>query len=230
MTKLLPFTLLFAASAASAAPADDDLAAAADATGAAPQILATPTFRSVMTTQNGLDVMKPTGTVAGDFLLAFAEYDAATMQLVPPAGWTLVHDQFVGGGSAQAFHAVVFSHRAGTSEPDEYMFSAPAGVFVDLQIAAYTGVTAVEAHAGVGAQASAILAPDLVTTVANELLVAFYVDFNFGSWSTAAGLTQRTDFDANSLQDVRIAAAGHTGKKIASCTFGNLAGIAITLK
>lgn len=226
MTKLLPFTLLFAASAAFAAPADDlDTEAVA-----APQILATPTFRSVMTTQNGLDVMKPTGTVSGDLLLAFAEYDAASMQLMPPAGWTLVHDQFVGGGSTEAFHAVVFQHRAGASEPDEYMFMAPAGVFVDLQIAAYSGVTAVEAHAGVGAQASQILAPDLVTTVANELLVAFYVDFSFGSWSTSAGLTQRTNFDANSLQDVRIPVAGHTGKKIAACTFGQLSGIAITLR
>lgn len=234
---LLPCTLLFTACALEPVDAGDvgdetatDEAALTAEVEAAPALTAIPAFRSVMTTTAGLDVMKPTGTAAGDLLLAFAEYDANPMQLTPPAGWTLVHDQLSGAGTPQVLHAVVFQHRAGANEPAEYMFNAPAGVFVDLQIAAYTGVTAVDGHSGEGVKTGSILAPDLVTVQNNELLVSFFVDFEFGSWSTVPGMVKRTNFDANSIQDVLIPTAGHTGKKIASCTFGQQAAVNVTLK
>ena len=231
LSKLLPATLLLTACAVDAAP-DEPEATATDeaALSATPQLTAIPTFKAVMTTTNGLSVMKPTGTVSGDFLLAFAEYDATPMQLTPPAGWTLVADQLSGSGTPQVMHAVVFSHRAGASEPDEFMFNAPSGVFVDLQVASYTGVTAVDGHSGEGVRTGTILAPDLVTVAANELLVSLFVDFEFGSWSTSAGMTQRTNFDANSIQDVRIPLAGHTEKHLASCTFGQQAAVNVTLR
>ncbi len=242
LSKLLPITLLISGCALDASDAatdnnDDDtdelitgerqgeLAAAPSA-----DLAALPAFRSRMTTTNGTSVMRPTGVVAGDFLIAALEYCATPVQVTPPAGWTLVHDQISGAGTSQVFHGLVYSHVATANEPAEYQFTAPAGVYVSAQVAAYTGVSRVEEHAGVGAFTSTITAPNLTTTIANQMLVSVFIDFEFGVWTTGTGLTQRSNFDANSLQDAIVPVPGPTQKRLASNTFGAQAAISLTLR
>jgi hypothetical protein len=192
-------------------------------------VTGTPAFRSFMHTQNGLSVMKPAGLVTGDFMLAALEYDADPLRVTPPTGWTLVVDQKAGAGTPQVLHTPVYSHIATANEPAEYMFTAPAGVYVDITIAAYTGATQVDKVSGAGALTSTIVAPSLNTSVANELLVGFFVDFEFGNWTTATGMTVRANFDANSLQDA-IIPVSPTGKRPASNTNGQQAAVNILLK
>lgn len=208
-----------------------------DVTGTAPQVATTaaaitaiPAFKSLSTTQNATTIARPAGVAAGDFLLAALEYDATPVMLTPPPGWTLVADQIAGVGTAQVFHALVYSHVATASEPAQYVFCAPDGVYVDIQIADYTGVTAVDAVSGLGALTTTIAAPNLFTTQANELLVSVFIDFDFGSWTVATGETQRSNFDANSLQDVLIPDVGPTNKHPASNTSSQQAAINVLLK
>jgi probable HAF family extracellular repeat protein len=190
----------------------------------------TPTFRSIATTTNGTTVARPAGVVAGDFLLAALEYDANPLVITPPAGWTLVRDQLAGAGTPDAYHALVYAHVATASEPASYTFASPAGVYVDVQVAAYTGATAVDAVASTAVTASSISAPSVTTSRANERLVVIYIDFAGGSWTTASGMTRRSNFDSNSLQDQLRPTAGATGVRTASDTTGAMAAISLALK
>ena len=227
--KLLPIVVLVPACLASA-PDDDTLAPSAPAGETVSAVTTIPAFRSLSTYQNGTTVDRPAGLMAGDFMLAALEYDADPVSITPPTGWTLRADQISGAGTSKVFHALVFSHTATASEPAQYMFMAPSGVFVDITMAAYTGVTAVDQVSGVGAFTETIAAPNLFTTQDNEMLVSFFVDFDFGSWSVATGENQRASFDANSLQDVLIPAFGPTLKHPATCTFGQQAAVNVLLK
>ncbi len=195
-----------------------------------PQCASGPAFRSITTTTNGTTVDRPSGVVAGDMLLAALEVCADPVTVTPPAGWTLVRNQPSGQGTAQAFHAIVYKHVATANEPSQYTFDVPSGVWTDVQIAAYTGVTAVDTSAGASATGTSVTAPSLTTSRANELLVVFYVDFEFGPWTTSSGLTVRSSFDSNSLQDALIPAAGPTGTHTASNSSGALAAISVALK
>jgi hypothetical protein len=225
LLRILPITALLSACAVDAP--GDELESAPSVATATSAVTAVPAFRSFAHVQNGTSVMQPAGLMAGDFLHATLEYDATPVQIVPPTGWTLVADQISGAGTAQVFHALVYSHVATANEPADYMFDAPAGVYVDIQITDYTGVSKVDQTAGVGV----ITAPNLFTTAANELLVSFFVAFDFGSWSVATGETQRSNFDANSVQDVVIPVAGSpTLKRPASTTTTQQAAINILIK
>ena len=189
-----------------------------------------PDLRSLSTTTNGTTVAAPDGLAAGDFLLAALEYDADPLTITPPAGWTLVIDQLSGAGTDQVFHALVYSHVATDNEPAEYTFAAPAEVYVDVQIADYTGVTAIDAVAGSSAFADTIAAPSVTAAQAGELLVSIFIDFAGGGWTTAPGMTPESSFDANSLQDEVRVTAGATGTRAASCELGALAAISLTLR
>ena len=227
--KLLPITALLSACMTSA-PDDDLLDPQAPVGETVSAVTGVPAFRSLSTYQNGTTIDRPAGLMAGDFMLAALEYDADPVSITPPTGWTLRADQISGAGTPKVFHALVFSHTATATEPAQYTFNAPSGVFVDITMAAYTGATAVDQVSGVGAFTDIILAPNLFTVQPNELLVSFFVDFDFGSWTVATGETQRANFDANSLQDVLIPAVGPTLKHLASCTFGQQAAINVLLK
>jgi hypothetical protein len=227
--KILPITALVSACMTSAQ--DDDLLDPQAPVGeSVAAVTGGPAFRSLSTYQNGTTVDRPAGLMAGDFMLAALEYDADPVSITPPTGWTLRADQISGAGTPKVFHALVFSHTATSSEPAQYTFAAPSGVFVDITMAAYTGATAVDQVSGAGALTDIILAPNLFTVQPNELLVSFFVDFDFGSWTVATDETQRANFDANSLQDVLIPAVGPTLKHPASCTLSQEAAINVLLK
>jgi probable HAF family extracellular repeat protein len=189
-----------------------------------------PDLRSLSTTTNGTTIEAPDDLAAGDFLLAALEYDADPVTLTPPPGWTLVIDQLAGAGTDQVFHALVYSHVATASEPTAYTFAAPDDVYIDIQIADYTGVSAVDAVAGSSAFAESIAAPSVTTSQAGEMLVNIFIDFIGGSWTTAPGMNQESSFDANSLQDEVWLTAGPTGTRTASCDLGALAAISLALK
>lgn len=103
-------------------------------------------------------------------------------------------------------------------------------MWIGGQIAAYHGVTGVDASASASATGTHISAPSVTTTHPSDLLITVFIDFDGGTWSTPSGLTQRSDFDGNSLQDAVVAAAGATGAKAATDAASSaLAAITIAL-
>lgn len=187
-------------------------------------------FKSITTGYGTTTLDVPEDVTVGDVLLAALEVDDDPVTVTPPIGWTLVRDKLSGAGSENAYHAMVFAHRATTTEPTSYTFEAPAGVWVGLQIAAYHGVSGVDASASASGSGTSISAPSVVASYSNDILVAFYVDWVGGTWSTASGLTKRSDFAGNSLQDKILTAAGATGAKTATNTDpSDLAAITIAL-
>jgi hypothetical protein len=223
---MLPVTVLVSACAIEAPEVSEDPSVATVES----NIIGVPRFVSLTTTQNGTNIYKPAGVIPGDFMIAALEYDADPVYITPPPGFTLVADQIAGAGTPQVLHALVFTHVATDNEPVQYCFYAPAGVYVDITLADYSGVSTVDKVSGAGALTSTIEAPSVVASVANELLVSVFIDFEFGSWTTAPGLTKRANFDANSLQDAVVVSSGPIVKHPASCTFGQMAAVNILVR
>jgi probable HAF family extracellular repeat protein len=187
-------------------------------------------FVDVSTDESGTGTIAvPDGVVAGDVLVAVFEVDADPVTVAPPIGWTQVRDQRAGSG-ATAFHAIAYTHTVTTTEPTTYAFTAPDGVWIGGQIAAYHGVTGVDAAASASATGTHVSAPSVTTSHASDLLVTAFVDFDGGTWSTPSAMTRRSDFDGNSLDDAVVAAAGASGAKVATDTSSSaLAAITIAL-
>jgi hypothetical protein len=176
-----------------------------------------PTFRSASMVTNGLTVDRPSGVAAGDVLLATLEVDADPVTVTGPPGWTLLIDTLAAVGTASAFHAQVWYRIVGATEPATYTWSAPAGVYVDIGVLAYTGVNAsnpIDAFNGRFAGSVTSASTNAVTTgEANERVVALFINFNPASWAAGAAMTLRYDFDANGAEDAVQTAAGSTGTK-----------------
>jgi hypothetical protein len=181
-----------------------------------------PLFRSVATVMNGTRVNRPAGTVTGDLLLAVIYVGADPSGTAGPAGWTLLNDTRTGAGTPQVFHAQVWYKLAGAAEPTSYLWSAPGGVYVDIALMAYRNVdqsNPIDVVSGRDAGVTAQPITDAVTTTAaNDLVVAAFINYNYGSFSAGSGMTRRVNFDSLTVQDAPQAAAGSTGTKTATNT------------
>ncbi|HXM57715.1 MAG TPA: N,N-dimethylformamidase beta subunit family domain-containing protein [Candidatus Dormibacteraeota bacterium] len=178
---------------------------------------ALPTFRSQANVTNGTTVTRPSGTAAGDLLLATLEIDEDPATVTGPAGWTRVLDTVGAPGTGQAFHTQVWWKLAGAGEPASYSWTISGAPWVDIGVIAYTNVnqgTPIDVSSGRDAGTTTTpTTPSVTTTGANELVVALYVNFNSGSWTPGSGMTERYDFDSNEATDVVQASAGSTGTK-----------------
>jgi hypothetical protein len=181
-----------------------------------------PAFRSAATTTDGTTVNKPSGTAAGDLLLAELEVDENPATVTPPAGWTLLQDTLGAGGTGNAFHTQVWWKLAGSSEPSSYTWTVSGSPWVDVGLLAYKNVnqaSPIDVSAGRDAgTTSAPTTPSVTTTAANDLVVALFVNFDSGSWTAGSGMTRRYNFDSNEAQDALQAAPGSTGTKTATNT------------
>ncbi|WP_438009644.1 FG-GAP repeat protein [Sorangium sp. So ce321] len=172
-------------------------------------------FRSIETTIDSTTVALPEGCLPGDLLLAALEVVADPPDVTPPSGFTLVHDQS-SSTSDGPFHAMVYTKVVGSSEPAEYTFDVPVGVWVDIHLACYSGVSSAVASAGASATGPSISAPSVTPSSPGGILVTFFSGYSYGTWSTPAGLTQRSDVDSNSIQDQVITTASATGARTAT--------------
>lgn len=190
-------------------------------------------FRSVESSSGtpAATVSVPEGVQPGDVLVAALEVDADPVVVTAPLGWTLVRDRLSGAGTSAAFHAQLYVHNATATEPVDYTFAAPDDVWVGAEIAAYAGVSQVDQSASASATGTNVTAPSVNASVTGEILVAFYVDFDGGTWSTPSGLTKRIDESGMSIQDTIRSTAGATGaRKAFNTTSSALTAITVTLK
>ncbi len=186
------------------------------------------TLRAVASGANAkttsLVLPKPTGTVAGDVLLASVAVRTTTA-ITPPAGWTLVRVD----PRATTFRQAVYVHVAGGGEPASYTWTFPGARPAVGTIAAYEGVDTanpIVAHNGIDSAGSAsITAPSVTTTVPNTRLVGFFAIVGATTIGPAAGMTELTEVvnpsgTSNpltvSLDDQPIPASGATGNRVAT--------------
>ncbi len=181
-----------------------------------------PSFRSQSTTVNGTSVARPSGAQAGDLLLASLEIDADPATVTGPAGWSLLMDTPAALGTAKAYHAQVWYKVATASEPTSYSWTVAGAPYVDVAVLDYSGASTaspIDASSGRYVGITATPTTDSVNTAAaNDLVVAIFVDYDFGSWTAGPGMTQRYNVDSTSAQDAVQAAAGATGGRTATNT------------
>ena len=196
---------------------------------------AVPTFRSRSTTTNGSTVTRPAGAVAGDLLLAALEVDADPVTVTGPAGWTLLQDVRIAPGTASVYHAQLWYRVAGASEPSSYAWSASVSAWTDIGVLDYANVNGAAPIDVSAAQAAGTTStpatPQITTAYANDLMVAVFVDYNFGTWTAGSGMTQRFDFDSVTAQDALLPSSGPVGPKTAtSTTTGPTAALVVALR
>ena len=183
---------------------------------------AVPAFRSASTATDSRTVSRPSGVVAGDLLLASLEVDADPVTVTGPAGWTLLQDTVAGAGTASAFHAQMWYRVAGSAEPGSYTWSVNQPVWTDVGLVAYKNVNAsAPIDVSAGRDAGTTSQPQtsgITTTSANDLVVAMFVNYNFGTWTAGPGMTGRYDFDSNLAEDGLAAAAGPVAPRTATNT------------
>jgi phosphodiesterase/alkaline phosphatase D-like protein len=183
---------------------------------------AAPSFRARATTTNGFTVSKPAGVASGDLMLASLEVDADPATVTGPAGWTLLLDTRAGAGTPSAFHSQVWYRLAGSSEPASYTWSVSGSPYTDIAVLAYTSVSPtapVDAAAGRDAgSTSSPTTPNVTTSFSNEMLVALFIDWDYGTWTAGSAMTKRYDFDSLTAQDAASALPGSVPPKTATST------------
>jgi hypothetical protein len=175
-----------------------------------------------------LSIAVPTGTVAGDVMIAAISTTPSSVPITAPAGWTLI--QAVTQATATSNRVSTYYRVAGASEPASYSWTlntthtGAAGGIVS-----YSGVnntTPVDVSAG-QATASSLnhSAPSITTTVANDMLVTVHEYASASSWTPPAGMAERVDIASRSastsgitleMNELSLGAAGATGAKIAT--------------
>jgi hypothetical protein len=194
-----------------------------------------PSFRSTSIAINGTTVNKPSGAAAGDLLLATLEVDGDPVTVSGPAGWILLLDTLAGRGTISPFHAQVWYKVATAGEPASYTWSVPAGVWVDIGLLDYVGVNGsspIDASDGRDAGSVSNASTNaVVTTQANDLVVALFINYQTATWTAGPGTTKRYDFDGNTAEDVVQASVGITGAKSAAASVtGSVSAQIVALK
>jgi Bacterial Ig domain/Purple acid Phosphatase, N-terminal domain len=181
---------------------------------------AQPLFIAKSTATNSPTVVAPAGAVQGDVMVAVMEVDADPVTVTGPTGWTLADNTTAANGQGSSFHVQVWYKVAGATEPGSYTWSVPGNPWIDVGVLdyAYVNTTSpIDTIAGRDAGTTAApTTPAISTTQANDLVLAGFIDYNTVSFTAGSGMTQRYNFDSNTIQDAAQAVAGSTGSKTAT--------------
>ena len=121
---------------------------------------------------SSLDLTPPTGTAAGDILIAQVRNQSGRAWSTGATGWTKIREDN-DGTIVQA----IFWKLATASEPASYNFTVGASARLTGSIYAFRGLntsTPVDVSSGGTNSASPITAPSLTTTVAGDMVVVMY--------------------------------------------------------
>lgn len=142
-----------------------------------------------------LTITTPTGTAAGDVLIAAIGFNNSTAVVTPPAGWTLVRR--MNNASTTSNSLAVFRRNAVAGEPGSHAFAVAGGAFLVGGIQAFSGVdpaNPIDVENGqTTASATAHDAPSVTTTTANAMLVTSHTFASSNTWTPQAGLTESYD-------------------------------------
>ena len=177
----------------------------------------TTTFKSVETAGGyldsgaSLDLAVPTGVVAGDFLVAQVAYNA-NGDIAHPEGWNVIN---VLNHPTRPIMQGLYWRAATDNEPAQYSFGVTSGKKDTAAgaIAAYAGIDLADPIDAVGGQfngaSTEVVAPSIVTTVADATVIGFFTARDDGSFTPPANSFERWDVSS-------AAGVGATGETIAS--------------
>jgi hypothetical protein len=161
----------------------------------------------------GLRINVPTGTVAGDVMLASIAVQPSSIVITAPAGWTLVRSTTQ--AAATSSRMATYYRVATAAEPASYLwsFSGAASTGATGGIMSFSGVdpvSVIDVEGGnVTASALTHSANGVTTTVANTMLVGA---FEFTSTPSAANWT--SDMSTSAVNQGSIAGPGNAGIRI----------------
>ena len=139
-----------------------------------------------------LTIDKPSGTVAGDVMIASIAVRPNTATMTAPAGWKLVRR--IDNGNENANSLAVYYKVAGGSEPANYAwtFSTPTSAAGGIQT--FTGVDTTSPINVEGGQTTANAlshtTPSVTTTVADTMIVTSHAFASAASWVPPSGMTE----------------------------------------
>ncbi len=196
---------------------------------------------SATTEATSFTIPKPNGTIEDDVMIASIGIRPETIVITPPSGWTLVRRM----DNANEFEnsLAVYIKVAGTSEPSNYIWSFSATGRCSGGIVAFSGVnTANPINVENGQSTPWSLThstPNVITTVANTVLVTSHTFSSTATWIEPNGMTEAVDAagpgQTTGVSYVLQSTAGATGSKIATAVtdpdngdFGNTHILALT--
>jgi hypothetical protein len=186
------------------------------------------TFRAASqgsNTTSTLDIAAPAPST-GDVMVAVVDV-RGTPAITPPSGWTLIRVEEIATTMRQALYVRV----AGGSEPSTYTWTFSKIQSAAGAILSYAGVdpgAPIDAHSGAvnDVTSSTVRAPSVPTSTGDEMVLAFFGITGMRTFTAPAGMTERSDISStggtypisSSTDDVKQAAAGPTGDKIATAS------------
>jgi hypothetical protein len=173
----------------------------------------------------------PAGVQPGDLMLASVVFRlGGEMSIAGPAGWTLVRrDSGSTGGGTSLSQAVYFKFAA-VGEPSSHSWTLSSMTGASGGIVAFSGIdpaSPIDAHSGrYRNYPKSLIAPSLVTTAPNEVLVGFYgISTNAFMIEPPSGMTERLETattgtayeyqTATEAAEGLMAAPGSTGDRTA---------------
>lgn len=188
----------------------------------------------LMALRNGsrLSIDVPTGTLAGDVMIAAIATTPDTVPITAPAGWTLIQEvvQTVGTGSRIATYYRV----ATAGEPASYTWALSGGHGGAAGgIVSYSGVdplNPIDVSAGAATPSAAThTAPSVTTTGGGDMLVTVHAYASAAAWAPPAGMSERVDIASRAanaagvsleMNDLLLGLAGATGARTATASGG----------
>jgi len=177
-----------------------------------------------------LTITKPASVVSGNFLIAGITFNGGSNTTVtPPSGWTSIRKTTNGTDVGME----TFRKVAGGSEPASYSWgiSSSSTERASGGIIHYSGVDTgnpVDVSSGNTGNSSSIVASAVTTTLANDVVVAFFGIDDDASFGQPSGTTERYDAShtdtsgpAGAADDFTQASIGSTGNKTSAATQSN---------
>ncbi len=155
-------------------------------------------FRAVATKANGtgstgITIPKPTGTQAGDVLIAQVVVNSVAAAITPPSGWTLIRRV----KSSSDIKQVTFYRIASASEPAFYRWSFGTTQAATGAIAAFAGVspvTPVDASSGkLNFNTPVVSFAQITTRVPNDMVLALVAVSGNTTVTPPSGFTEAYD-------------------------------------
>ena len=183
---------------------------------------------------NSLTASEPSGTVQGDFLVAYAKGTGNNVELTPPAGWTAIVTPFSVAYSTPRYVGAWYIVR-GSSAPS-YTWTGPTNAYI--VVTAWTGVDTGNPIQNVFSSTTATSAtpngPLVITEVANSMLVTVALQ-NDAAPTLSSNPTGMTNIQTNTTSRIHsarqiIASTGGTGVRqwtFSSSTLNGLISFAI---
>ncbi|MBX3463410.1 MAG: Ig-like domain-containing protein [Planctomycetes bacterium] len=158
-----------------------------------------------------LVVSTPSGTAAGDVLLAAVAVRPASVSVTAPAGWTQIRRSNNNATNANAL--LLFRRLATAGEPGSHTFTLSASTGSVAGIAAFRFVDAADPVDVEAAQTTASglthTAPSVTSTGGGGMLVTAHAFASAATWTPPAGMTECVDVASDALGAAGISLSMH---------------------